>query len=135
MEKKHSILVIDDEKANIITLRHMLGNDYKLYAAKTGFEGLALAKKHVPDLILLDIMMPVMNGYEVYMILKNSEKTQNIPVIFISGLTDEDNVEKGMALGVVDYITKPFKSYVVKLRVENQLKLKAQSEQTAEEGN
>ena len=126
MENKHSILIIDDEKANLITLKHMLGNEYKLYAAKTGFEGIALAKKHLPDLILLDIMMPVMNGYEVFTTLKNSKATENIPVIFVSGLTDEDNVEKGMAMGVADYITKPFKSYVVKLRVENQLKIKTQ---------
>ena len=128
MEKKHSILIIDDEKANLITLKHMLGSEYKLYAAKTGFEGIALAKKHRPDLILLDIMMPVMNGYEVFTTLKNSKSTENIPVIFVSGLTDEDNVEKGMAMGVADYITKPFKSYIVKLRVENQLKLKSQDE-------
>ena len=128
MENKHSILIIDDEKANLITLKHMLGNEYKLYAAKTGFEGIALAKKHLPDLILLDIMMPVMNGYEVFATLKNSKATENIPVIFVSGLTDEDNVEKGMALGVADYITKPFKSYIVKLRVENQLKIKSQEQ-------
>ena len=128
MENKHSILIIDDEKANLITLKHMLGNEYKLYAAKTGFEGIALAKKHLPDLILLDIMMPVMNGYEVFTTLKNSKATENIPVIFVSGLTDEDNVEKGMAMGVADYITKPFKSYIVKLRVENQLKIKSQEQ-------
>ena len=123
MDKKFSILIIDDEKTNIITLRHILESDYNLYAAKTGFEGIVLAKKHTPDLILLDIMMPVMNGYEVYHALKDTPKTAEIPVIFVSGLTDEDNVEKGLALGVADYITKPFKSYVVKLRVENQLKL------------
>jgi len=130
MDKKHSILIIDDEKANLITLKHMLGNEYKLFAAKTGFEGIALAKKHLPDLILLDIMMPVMNGYEVFSTLKNSKATENIPVIFVSGLTDEDNVEKGMAMGVADYITKPFKSYIVKLRVENQLKIKSQEQNT-----
>ena len=123
MDKKHSILVIDDEAINIITIRHMLGDAYKLFAAKSGFEGIALAKKHLPDLILLDIMMPEMNGYEVLKTLKSTKVTENIPIIFISGLSDEGNVEKGMAMGVVDYITKPFKSYVVKLRVENQLKL------------
>ncbi|MCL2088608.1 MAG: ATP-binding protein [Oscillospiraceae bacterium] len=120
-EEKNSVLIIDDEKANIIKLSHILGSEYTLYASKGGQNGICTAKSNRPDVILLDILMPEMDGYEVLAILKSSEETKEIPVIFVTGLTNTIDEEKGLALGAADYITKPFNSTIVKLRVGNQI--------------
>ena len=121
--KKYSILVVDDDSANIRTLTHILYHDYTIYAAKSGQTALEVAKKNIPDLILLDVIMPYMNGYEVLDELKKSDNTKNIPVIFITGLNDSSDEEKGFDLGVDDYIPKPFSENLVKLRVRSQIRL------------
>ncbi|MCL2079305.1 MAG: response regulator [Oscillospiraceae bacterium] len=121
--QKYRILVVDDENLNILNLTHILSADYTVYAAKSGRKAIAAAEKYLPDLILLDIIMPDMDGYEVISKLKASEKTSNIPVIFITGLSDPDDEEKGLALGAADYLIKPFSPALVKLRVLNQIKL------------
>ena len=123
MSKTHSILIIDDDKTSFILLNKILHSKYTVYAAKSGVEGLQMAKKHIPDIILLDVLMPGMNGYEVFSALREDEDTKDIPVIFITGLTDELDIEKGLSLGAVDYIPKPFSSTIVKLRVDNQIKV------------
>ena len=119
--KKNSILVVDDNSANIASLTHILHNDYTIYAAKTGAMAIEAAGTYLPDIILLDIMMPDMDGYEVMGILKAAEKTRHIPVIFITGLNNPDDEEKGLTMGCADYITKPFRSAIVKRRVKNQI--------------
>jgi PleD family two-component response regulator len=135
-DKKNSILVVDDENSNIIALTHILSPEYTIYAAKNGLNALNAAEKHLPDLILLDIIMPDMDGYAVITKLKNSELTQNIPVIFITGLSNADDEEKGLALGASDYIAKPFLVEIVKQKVENQIKIINQACQiTAERVN
>ncbi|MDR2558735.1 MAG: response regulator, partial [Oscillospiraceae bacterium] len=121
--KKNSVLVIDDENSNIMALTQILSPDYTVYAAKNWQSALTAAEKYVPDVILLDIIMPEMDGYAIIAALKNSEKTQNIPVIFITGLNNADDEERGLSLGAVDYIIKPFSPALVKLRVLNQIKL------------
>ena len=118
---KKSILVVDDESSNIMALTHILGPDYTIYAAKNGQNAIATAEKHLPDLILLDILMPDMNGYAVITALKNRERTKRVPVIFITGLSNAGDEEKGLALGGADYITKPFSPAIVRLRVQNQM--------------
>ena len=125
MEKaiKGKVLIVDDEKANIITLTYILSSEYTIYAAKNGEDGIELAEKYLPDVILLDILMPEMDGYEVFFALKSSEKTRDIPVIFITALSKDGDEEKGLALGAADYITKPFSPTVVKLRLGNQIKM------------
>ena len=120
---KNTILIVDDEKANIIALTHMLALEYAIYAAKSGQDGIELAEKHLPDVILLDIRMPEMDGYEVFSMLKSSEKTKDIPILFITALNKDSDEEKGLALGAADYITKPFSPTVVKLRLGNQIKI------------
>ena len=120
---KNSVLVVDDENSNILALTHILSPDYTVYAAKNGESAIKAAQTHLPDIILLDIIMPDMDGYEVIAALKGSEKTQDITVIFITGLNSPVDEEKGFALGAADYITKPFSSALVKLRVQNQIKL------------
>jgi diguanylate cyclase (GGDEF)-like protein len=121
--KKNSVLIVDDENSNIMALTHILSPDYAIYAAKNGQNGITAAEKYHPDVILLDIIMPEMNGHAVIKALKNSEKTSDIPVIFITGLSNTDDEEKGLNMGAADYISKPFSPAIVKLRVQNQIKM------------
>jgi len=121
--QKNSILIVDDEAPNIAVLGRLLGGDYTIYAAKDGRTAIAMARKHVPDIILLDIIMPEMDGYAVISQLKAISETKEIPVIFISGLSSGEDEEKGLALDAADYISKPFRNSIVKLRVRNQIKI------------
>jgi len=123
MDRNNSVLIVDDDTSNLLELSHMLSLDYKVYAFKDGVSALEKAKKSLPDLILLDIIMPGMNGYEVLAELKKSEITRSIPVIFITGLNNSVDEEQGFSLGAVDYICKPFNEVIVKHRVFNQIKM------------
>jgi len=122
-DKKHSVLVVDDEHANIMALKHILGTEYKIYVAKSGNDAVEIAEESIPEVILLDIIMPDIDGYETLEKLQHSENTKDIPVIFITGLSNSDDEEKGLELGASDYITKPFSPAIVKLRVRNQIKI------------
>ncbi|MCL2019496.1 MAG: response regulator [Oscillospiraceae bacterium] len=121
--KPNSVLIVDDWEINLGILTNILSPDYTVYTATNGTGGIREAEKHLPDVILLDILMPERDGYTVLTALKNSDKTRHIPVIFITGLDNVDNEEKGLVLGAADYITKPFSNSVVKLRVANQIKI------------
>jgi len=123
---KNSVLIIDDETTNIIALTNILTPEYEIYAAKNGLNAIKLAKEHLPDVILLDVLMPEMDGYEVISILKASEDTRAIPVIIISGLGSAEAEEKGLILGASDYISKPFHSSIVKIRIQNQIQFSSQ---------
>jgi diguanylate cyclase (GGDEF)-like protein len=120
-DNKGSVLIVDDEKSNITTLTHILSSCHKIIAAKNGQDAIELAREYQPNVILLDIIMPEMDGYEVIAQLKSSTKTREIPVIFISGLSGAESEEKALSLGASDYITKPFIPSIVKLRVRNQV--------------
>jgi diguanylate cyclase (GGDEF)-like protein len=122
----HSVLIVDDQELSITMLRKILDRDYTIFAADNGPEAIRLAKKHLPDVILLDIMMLDMDGFAVIAVLKRTEKTKDIPVIFITGLANDEDEEKGLALGAADYITKPFSPAVVKLRLRNQIMIHEQ---------
>ena len=133
MEKrrKHSILIIDDEKSNLYALSNILNKDYKVYAVRDSRDALETAETDMPDVILLDILMPELDGYDVIASLKKSKKAKDIPVVFITGLDSIEAEEKGLALGAADYIPKPFHSVIVKLRVQNQIKLIERNRQQA----
>jgi len=118
------LMVVDDTEANIDILLETLADDYKLVVATDGESAIEDIKKSPPDLILLDIMMPGMDGYEVCQKLKEMEITRNIPVIFLTALKEEGDEARGLGLGAVDYITKPFNPELVKARVRNHLDLK-----------
>ena len=120
---KSSVLIVDDENANIVTLTHILSPEYKIYAAKNGQDAIEIAQEYLPDVILLDILMPEMDGYEVLSLLKNTEEIQSIPVIFVTGLANAAHEERGLGIGAADYITKPFSPAIVKLRVRNQIQM------------
>ena len=122
-DKKETILVIDDQTNNIMALTHILSEDYTVLASKSGEAGLEIARNQRPDLILLDILMPGIDGYEVIKQLKHDNRTHNIPVIFISGLNSADDELKGLNYGAADYIGKPFTPAIVHLRVSNQIKM------------
>ncbi|MCL2231488.1 MAG: diguanylate cyclase [Treponema sp.] len=121
--KENSLLIIDDEKVNLKILTHILSPEYTIYTATNGATGIKIAREYMPDLILLDILMPEMDGYETLSELKTFEKTRKIPVIFITGLDSEKDEEKGLALDAADYIIKPFSSLIVKLRVRSQIQM------------
>ena len=112
------VLIVDDDKMNIIALAHFLKPDYEIIVAVDGASALEAAEKHVPDIILLDIIMPDMSGFDVLVKMRESETSKNIPVIFITGLNNAEVEEKGKSLGAVDYITKPFDKSTVKTKVK-----------------
>ncbi|MCL1139993.1 response regulator [Shewanella pneumatophori] len=118
-----TVLVVDDTPENIDILVGILAQDYKVKVAIDGPRALTLAAKTVPDLILLDVMMPGMNGYEVCKRLKQDPLTSHIPVIFVTALTEVADETQGFELGAVDYITKPVSAPVVKARVKTHLAL------------
>ena len=121
----HKILLVDDNTANLQVLRETLdGSGYTLLIAKSGRSALEIVRKGRPDLILLDIMMPEMDGYEVCRRLKADAETGHIPVIFLTAMADSEDEAKGLAFGAVDYITKPITPGLVRARVRSQLELK-----------
>jgi phosphoserine phosphatase RsbU/P len=131
-EDKRLVLVVDDATANLQAVHSMLKDEYKIRVATSGAKALALAKdKPQPDLILLDVTMPEMDGYEVCTILKATPETKDIPVIFLTGKTEADDETKGFEVGAVDYIHKPFSPAVVKARVHTHLVLREAREQLA----
>ena len=122
-EIRNSILVVDDVESNILALSRILRSEYTIYTATNGKDALIEAEEHTPDVILLDIIMPEMDGYQVLASLREMEKTRSIPVIFITGLSDTEEEELGLTLGAADYISKPFSPTIVRLRVQNQVKI------------
>lgn len=118
-----TILIVDDEPSNLAVMDAVLGENYRLLFARNGASALALALKHLPSLILLDIQMPDMNGFDVCRQLKADSRTAAIPVIFISGLSDVGDEEKGFAAGGVDYIVKPISRAILAARVNTHLSL------------
>jgi len=122
------ILIIDDTPDNIRILNEILRNEYRIFFATSGEQGLEIAKRVLPDIILLDILMPEMDGYEVCSILKSDEITLWIPVIFVTAMVSVEEEAKGLEVGAIDYITKPFSPPIVKNRIRNHLKLKSYSD-------
>lgn len=120
---KNTILIVDDEVTNINILINLLWNEYTLHVAKDGPTAIDMARTHAPDLILLDILMPEMDGYQILNELREFKSTKNIPVIFITGLSSDEDEEKGLSLEVADYISKPFVPAIVKLRIRNQIRI------------
>jgi len=116
---RKGILIIDDEKSNIITLSYYLREEFNVFVTRNSREALEMAETHKPNVILLDVLMPEMDGYEVITALKKSDKAKDIPVIFISGLVEQESIDKAMALGAAGYITKPFISEDVKMKIYN----------------
>ncbi len=128
--QKKTILVVDDAPANIQVVQSILKEEYKIRIATSGEKALELIKSQPhPDLILLDVMMPGLDGYQVCEQLKADPETRDIPVIFLTGRTEVDDETKGLELGALDYIRKPFSPAIVKARVRTQLLIRDSREQ------
>ena len=122
--KRQTVMIVDDTPANIEILSESLGDDYELFFATSGADALELIRADKPDLILLDIMMPGMDGYQLCSILKGDPATRNIPIIFVTAMIAEEDEIKGLELGAIDYLTKPISPHIVRARVKNHLELK-----------
>jgi class 3 adenylate cyclase len=128
--EKQTVLVVDDATENIDVIVGLLKEQYRVKAAVNGMKALKIVESKPPDLILLDIMMPEMDGHEVIRRLKANPDTKDIPVIFLTGKTEATDETKGFELGAVDYISKPFNPSVVKARVDTQMELVSHRKET-----
>lgn len=129
IQAKQRILIVDDEVANLKLLANSLNNDYTVQVANNGKRAIELCNRDTPpDLVLLDIKMPNMDGYEVIRLLKDNPNTSAIPVIFVTALSTPESEEKGLSLGAVDYITKPYQMPVVQARIRTHINLKQKTD-------
>jgi diguanylate cyclase (GGDEF)-like protein len=132
LNKRPSILIVDDEVSNIEILSAVLEEDHDIYFATSGAEALEIARTTLPDLILLDVLMPGIDGYEVCAAIKADPLIADVPVIFTTALGDQEAEVKGLTLGAIDYITKPILPIVVRARVRNHLDMKRMRDELAE---
>jgi putative two-component system response regulator len=123
VDDRPCLLIVDDEPVNLHVLRNALQGEFRLIFATDGFRALSLAQEHLPQLILLDIVLPDLDGYAVCNALKADPETANIPVIFVTSLSQEGDEARGFDVGAVDYITKPISLPVVRARVRTHLSL------------
>lgn len=130
-ESLQTLMVVDDNPQNIVLLVEAFSADYRVVFAKSGQEALDIASRVLPDLILLDIQMPGMSGYEVCRILKVDPVLSDIPVIFVTAMSQQEDEISGLGLGAVDFITKPFNLTIVQLRVKTHMELRLQRRMTA----
>ncbi len=133
IDKRATVLIVDDMSANIAILYELLGGDYDVKAATSGQDALIIARSdEKPDVILLDIEMPVMDGYAICKELKASPATNGIPIIFVTARNSPEDEEYGFNLGAVDYIVKPFYPEIVRVRVKNVVDMKRKSDMLEE---
>lgn len=121
--QRQKILIVDDAKTNLMILSSLLAEEGDIICATDGVQAIALAESDLPDLILLDVSMPGMDGYEVCRRLKSNIRTRDIPVVFVTGRTEDNDQEKGLLLGAIDYILKPYSPLIVLARIRNHLAL------------
>ena len=126
MDRLKSVLIVDDSEENVNILCEFLEEKYDIFASLNGKDALEIANEETIDLILLDIMMPELDGFEVCKQLKDNEKTKNIPVIFITAKTDEESIEKAYTIGGIDYISKPFRVVEILSRINTHIQLAEQ---------
>ena len=123
-EKKPKILLVEDIKANVRLLEKHLCHEYETISAFDGKTGIDKAIQYLPDLILLDILLPDIDGFDVCRHLKSNSKTRHIPIIFLTTLNEMEDETKGLELGAVDYLIKPFRIPIIKARIKNHIELK-----------
>ena len=128
-KKNPLILIVDDVPKNIQILGMILGKDYRIVVAMNGPAALKQVEKVLPDLILLDVMMPDMDGFETCARLKSSTKTKDIPVIFLTARNEAEDIVKGFEIGAADYLSKPFNANELMVRVRTHIDLKFCKEQ------
>ncbi|QYJ82412.1 diguanylate cyclase [Shewanella rhizosphaerae] len=127
MEEQSVVLVVDDVKTNVLIMRQCLKEMFQVWTADSGEECLRVAKQK-PDIILLDVLMPGMDGYQVCRQLKADPETAEIPIIFVTAKDSDEDEQKGLEIGAVDYITKPIRPAIVRARVSTHIQLKQHSD-------
>lgn len=132
MTDRATVLIVDDEVSNIEIMNAVLEDHYEICFATSGEQALEVARSVLPDLILLDVLMPGIDGYEVCMHLKNDRLLADVPVIFTTGLDDQEAEVRGLSLGAIDYVTKPINPIVLRARVSNHVELKRLRDQLAQ---
>jgi putative two-component system response regulator len=123
MMYSRTLLIVDDEPQNLAAMRQILADEFTLIFARAGRDAIEAAREHAPDLVLLDVQMPDMNGYAVCRTLRDDPATTHIPVIFVTSMADVGDEAAGFAAGAVDYITRPISPPIVRARVRNHLRL------------
>ena len=129
MDKRYRILAVDDEYINTQVIKSLLREEYDVLTALNGQEAIDQVKRYMPDLILLDVMMPDMSGFEVCKIIKDDAQSADIPIIFLTALDTHDGQLEGLELGAIDYLAKPIKFQLLKLRVRNHIAMLEQRDQ------
>jgi diguanylate cyclase (GGDEF)-like protein len=132
MKPRALILIVDDEVANIEILNAALEDEYEICFATSGEEAIRVTLEVLPDLILLDVLMPGIDGYEVCRRLKQTPLVTDVPIIFTTGLGDQEAEMRGLSLGAIDYIIKPISPVIVRVKVHNHIELKEMRDQLAE---
>lgn len=127
------VLIVDDEELSVEFLAALLRDEYELAIARNGFEAVELAREFKPDVILMDIMMPVMDGYEALRHIIEIPDLTDIPVLFITAMTKIESEIKGLELGAHDYLAKPYNATIVKLRVKNHVRFKRHNDLVKEQ--
>jgi len=124
--EKKLVLLVDDNPATLQTGKNILSSDYRVATAPSAVKLFNILQTNIPSIIILDIDIPEVNGYEIIKVLKHRQDTKDIPVIFLTGKTDPDDEVFGLNLGAVDYITKPFQPTLLRKRIEMHLLVEAQ---------
>jgi len=135
MDKRFRIMAVDDESINLQLITGHLKSEYDILTALSGYDAIDLLDKHEIDLILLDVMMPGMNGFEVCSVIKGDDRFADIPVIFLTAMDSQDAQLQGLELGGIDYLTKPINFALLKLRVRNHITLKERNDLVKEQRN
>ena len=125
---KPKILVVDDQPINIRVIHGLFKSQFDVVMAMNGEQALSQAEQHRPDLIILDVMMPDMDGYEVCRRLKANDKTSHVPVVFVTAHSDPADEKQGIAMGAIDFISKPINAVLVEARVKTYIAFKLQSD-------
>lgn len=128
-ETKYKLLVVEDHADIRLYLKVLFSATYNIIMAENGEEGVRIARKEIPDLVITDVMMPIMNGFECCRILKEDLKTCHIPIILLTALTDDENIVKGIELGADDYILKPFNPEILRTKVKRLIKSRTELKQ------
>ncbi|MCL2163603.1 MAG: response regulator [Oscillospiraceae bacterium] len=122
---KHTVMIVDDAEINLVMLREIMSSEYNVLSASSGEEAIKIMENELPDIVLLDLNMPDMNGFDVLQRMKETSKLANVLVIFVTAETETYLEEKGLDMGAVDYVHKPYNEIIIKYKVRNHLELKA----------
>lgn len=128
MDRQFTILIVDDEAVNVQVFASALKGEYAILTALQGYDAITLVKEQHPDLILLDVMMPGINGFELCKVLRSEESFAHIPIIFLTALTTIEGELQGLEFGGIDYLHKPVNLDLLKLKVKNHLELKKRND-------